>query len=986
MNDAARSLADRIFAGGGEMAGLIRATDWSRTPLGPIDSWPQSLRTAVSICLGSRHPIVLWWGPERWMFYNDGYRPMLGETKHPQFLGRPGEECWSEIWNIIGPMMEQVIETGEATWSEDMFLLMNRFGYQEETYFTFSYSPIRDEEGRPSGIFNACAESTKRVLADRRMKMLREMSVEARTADEAARVCGEIFERNARDMPFALVYLLDPKDEQLHLAARTGIAAGASAAPEVVDRKEERSGWPLERVVATNKVEVMDLRHFSDLPTAPWDEPAHQAMLLPIARPGWHAPAGVLVLGVSPRRAFDDDYRGFFELVAAHVATAVSNARAYEEERQRAEQLAELDRAKTAFFGNVSHEFRTPLTLILGPLEDALRDPSLSLRGDALAAVHRNALRLLRLVNTLLDFARLEASRLQSSFEPIDLPLLTGGLAGAFQSLVESAGLKLRVECPPLPEPIYVDRSHWEKIVLNLVSNAFKFTFEGEIVVRLQATDTDIELSVADTGTGIPAHELPKVFDRFQRVEGARGRSFEGTGIGLALVQELVRLHGGTVGVESTVGRGTTFIVRIPRGKDHLPEDRITTGKDSTLEMITGASTFEATQWDAQRETTEASAAVASNERILVADDNADMREYLVRLLSSRWNVEAVSDGELALASALMDPPDLVVSDVMMPRLDGVGLLRALRANERTSTIPIMLLSARAGEEAVMSGIETGADDYLVKPFSARELITRVGTHLEMTRLRRKAADVANELAETRAALLADLDRKNKELEAFSYSVSHDLRAPLRSIDGFGRILLEEHTGELGEAGRAHLERVRSAAQRMNELIDDLLELSRVERAHVQRESVNVSDLARRIGQMLAQRDPGRAVELVVEDALVAHADPRLLEIVLENLLGNAWKFTGKITSPRVEVRARTEDHGTTFFVRDNGAGFDPVRTDRLFSPFQRLHSTDEFPGTGIGLATVRRIVDRHRGRIWAEGKVDGGATVYFTLAPSAAR
>ncbi|MGH8106552.1 MAG: GAF domain-containing sensor histidine kinase, partial [Arenimonas sp.] len=425
----------------------------------------------------------------------------------------------------------------------DLFLLMQRHGYLEETYFTFSYSPIRDETGRPIGIFNACTESTARVLSERRMKALREMAIEARSVAEAAKLCAEVLDRNTRDVSFALIYLLDRSGKLLVLAGHAGLNAGTRASPSRVALTwSDNHGWPLadvmrdgQSVLVTNPAERFDC-----LPTAPWGDPSHQAMLVPIPRPGSDSPAGVLVLGISPRRAFDDAYRGFFELIGNHVATAVSNARAYEEQLDRAEKLSELDHAKTTFFNNVSHEFRTPLTLILGPIEDALGNPAPKLQGEPLKSVHRNALRLLRLVNNLLDFSRIEAGREKSLFEPTDLSMLTAGLAGSFQSLVESVGIKLIVDCQPLPEPVFVDRSHWEKIVLNLISNAFKFTFTGEIAIRLFASGNDINLTVSDTGSGIPADELPKIFDRFHRVEGAQGRSFEGTGIGLALVQELV--------------------------------------------------------------------------------------------------------------------------------------------------------------------------------------------------------------------------------------------------------------------------------------------------------------------------------------------------------------------------------------------------------------------------------------------------------------
>ncbi|MGD0677126.1 MAG: ATP-binding protein [Polyangiaceae bacterium] len=812
---ASRSLAEQAFAGQGEMASLIRATDWSGTPVGAVESWPQSLRTAVSICLGSRHPIVLWWGPERWMFYNDGYRPMLGESKHPQFLGRPGQECWAEIWEIIGPMMDQVIATGEATWSEDLLLFLRRHGYLEETYFTFSYSPIRDEMGRASGIFNACTESTARVLDRRRLKTLREMSVEARTANEAGRLCAEILGRNPHDIPFALVYLLDRAGERFDLVGHAGLEGETEASPRFVDAAVRGElGWPLARVTAQGRSEILEnlANHFDCLPGRPWDEPARQAILLPIPRAGLQQPAGVVVLGISPRRAFDDDYRGFFDLVAAHVATAVSNAHAVELERERAEALTELDRAKTAFFSNISHEFRTPLTLILGPIEDALSRGSLD--GDNLKTVHRSALRLLHLVNSLLDFSRIEAGRLQSSFEPTDLPVLTAGLAGSFQSLVESAGMKLVVDCPPLAELVYVDRSHWEKIVLNLVSNAFKFTFKGDITIRLRRLDDHVELSVSDTGTGIPAEELTKIFDRFHRVEGSRGRSFEGTGIGLAMVSELVKAHGGVVHVSSRLGRGSTFTVSIPSGFNHLPKERVcaATSDASGVPRLRPA-VMEAEQW-ARASIRESQPVAITNlalprsvardkSRILVADDNADMREYLFRLLNPHWEVEVVGDGETALASVLACPPDLVLSDVMMPRMGGVALLKALRADPRTELVPVLLLSARAGEEALVEGLDTGADDYLVKPFSARELLTRIRTHLGMARVRLAAADAARQLADTRAVLLNASEtrlRRLSEVGIIGTSVADDSGRIVEANDAF--LAMVGYSREDLDAGR----------------------------------------------------------------------------------------------------------------------------------------------------------------------------------------
>jgi PAS domain S-box-containing protein len=447
------------------------------------------------------------------------------------------------------------------------------------------------------------------------------------------------------------------------------------------------------------------------------------------------------VAAVSPRLVFDDRYRGFFALAAGQIATAISNARALAEAKGRAEALAELDRAKTAFFSNVSHELRTPLTLILGPAEDALRQAGGDERWEL---VHRNALRLLKLVNTLLDFSRFEAGRVQASYEPADLAELTRDLASAFHSAIESAGLRYALDVEPLGEPVYVDRDMWEKIVLNLLSNALKFTFEGEIEVALRRQGGRAVLTVRDTGTGVPADQVPLLFDRFHRVPGARSRTHEGTGIGLSLVAELVKLHGGEVAVESTVGRGSTFTVAIPFGSAHLPPDRLAAPRGSGSTAV-GPAAFveEALRWAPRLSPDMAPAAPPVPERgtprILLADDNADMRDYVTRLLRGRWTVEAVADGTAALARAREALPDLILSDVMMPGLDGYQLLQALREDERTRGIPVIFLSARAGEEARVEGLSAGADDYLAKPFSARELLARVGTHLELSRLRRDA-------------------------------------------------------------------------------------------------------------------------------------------------------------------------------------------------------------------------------------------------------
>jgi signal transduction histidine kinase/CheY-like chemotaxis protein len=679
------------------------------------------------------------WGPEFTQFYNDGYRPILGSTKHPSAMGASTRETFAEIWDIIGPMFAGVMQ-GTPTTVVDFMLPLDRHGFTEECYFIFSYSPIRQENGAVGGVLVTVTETTQRVLGERRLKTTQALAArtrDAKTVHDACVTSGTVLDESAADVPFALIYLLDTNGDAV-LEACAGVNPAAGVPARIALSRGEAAPWPCADVLRTGDAVVVDSAAVCIGPAAG----ARRAMVLPIVEHGLGGAVGVLVAGLSPRLILDDGYRDFLNMVAAQIGTAVASARALEEAQARATALAELDRAKTAFFSNVSHEFRTPLTLLLGPTEEAVASSG-KLDGADLETVYRNAQRLLKLVNTLLDFSRIEAGRVQASFEPTDLAAVTADLASAFRSAVERAGLSLVVDCAPLPEPVYVDREMWEKVVLNLISNAFKFTLAGTIRVSLASRGARAELAVADTGVGIAPEDLPRVFERFHRVERARARTHEGSGIGLSLVRELVAMHGGTVSVESAVGEGTTFTVSLPIGTAHLPPERIGSAR-AAASTATGASPYvhEALRWlptPASPAAQAASGSVArdpADARILVADDNADMREYIGRLLGERWTIDAVADGAAALASARQIRPDVVVADVMMPGIDGFELLRALREDEHTRSVPVILVSARAGEEARVEGLQAGADDYLVKPFSARELIARVQAQVLRAKVR----------------------------------------------------------------------------------------------------------------------------------------------------------------------------------------------------------------------------------------------------------
>ncbi len=1280
----------------GEMCARIRALDWAKTPVGPVDSWPQSLRIALGIVAGSRYPMFVWWKEQLTFFYNDAYIPMLGQ-RHPAALGQPADQVWHEIWPALGPQVAFVLGENRATWNDRMLLIMERNGYPEESYFTFSYSPVPTEDGRPGGVFCACSEDTLRALAERRLQALRQLAdrtAEAHDAAEACRLAAACLELHPRDVSFAFIYLLDRDGSAACQAARTrGVHASAHAPDRIRLEDAASATWPFLRVARGERITLTDLGALG-LPGGDWPEPTHTVMLLPLAQAAETTPHGFIVLGASPRREFDDDYKGFFELVAAAIASAIGKARSYAEARQRAEALAELDRAKTAFFSNVSHEFRTPLTLMLGPLEEwrgrARHAPARVARAE-IDAVHRNSLRLLKLVNALLDFSRIEAGRAQAAYEPADLAALTTDLASVFRSAMTKAGLDFHVACAPLPQPVWIDPDLWEQIVFNLLSNALKFTLQGAVQLSLQVEGPFAVLRVRDTGLGIAASELPNLFKRFHRIANMRGRTHEGTGIGLALVHELVKLHGGTLGVTSEPGRGSEFMVRLPFGHAHLPQERVSPERSRPGTRRHGtAFVEEALSWlpaseaspdgpppeDAREPLDHGSlpphfaGARPSGARILLADDNADMRAYVQRLLRPLYEVEAVPDGEAALAAARRQAPDLIVSDVMMPAMNGFELVQHLRADDALRSTPVVLLSARAGEEARLEGAAQGADDYLTKPFSARELLARVALHLELARVRRREAAaierekrrlldllehapacvcllrgpdhvyslanrlylqlvdrpseaivgrsvrtalpeldgqgffelldrvyatgepfvgdempvrlarggqgaleerfvnfvyqpipdgagaidgvlvhaidvtaqvrarrqveelaqgvvserdraraseerahrqfaeldglyrsapvglafvdrelrfvrinemlatingvpvdrtvgrtlrevlpsmadklepsyhevlatgravrfevegemptapgvrrnfvvsdypvadafgqilgvgcVVREVTERRQAeralqeahtLLADkaahletlvqqrtarLRESIAELEAFSYSIAHDLRAPLRSLRGFSDALLSDHAGSLDAEGQDYLRRIAASAARMDRLIQDVLSYSRVVRGESPVETVDIGHLLRDIAESYPMLAPDKA-NLVFEGTFPpVRGGEALLTQVFSNLLGNAAKFVPPGARPDIRVWAETRGAKVCVFIRDRGIGIAPEHQERIFGMFEQLGKAYE--GTGIGLAIVKKAVERMGGAVGVDSQPGQGSTFWIEL------
>ncbi|EME65008.1 response regulator [Rhodococcus ruber BKS 20-38] len=731
MDDA--TSARTLFPGPDPTATAHRDADWAATQLGPIDTWPPELTAAVRTVVPSRVPMLLCWGPDLVQIFNDAFRPLLGE-KFPAAVAQPVAECWAEVWDSLAPLFAQA-RRGRSTLSERMELSIRRFGYIEETYWTYSYSPVRAADGTVAGIFVATTDVTEQVLAERRTAVLRELGqlamTETDTAHDACRAALGLLAGHGEDLPFGSAHLCC--DEKMATVAEFGTVPGAAS-----DLSEV-----IARVAESGKAEtVADLGPDGDT-----------AVVLPLPVSAGGRP-GSLVLGISRFRELNEQYRVFLDMVAVRVSTALSDAQAYEAERRRAAELAELDAAKSRFFENVSHEFRTPLTLLLGPLQTLLDEHTAALppaQVAAVAAARRAALRLQRLVDMLLDVARGDAGRLAAHSEPTDIVAVTRDGAELFRDSADRAGLALEVDVDDVPSRyVAIDRAMWTHIVLNLLSNAIKFTQAGSVSVTLRGDGANLVLRVVDTGTGIAEAERGKIFDRFYQIGDRSGRSREGSGIGLSLVAQFVAALGGSVSVDDVAPHGSVFTVTVPA----VPSAQPPPGAADDVVASAGAAYLgEVEAW--RPVAVPAAGPREGQPSILLVEDNADMRDHLVGLLTAQgWHVDVTADAESALERIRSELPDLLLTDVMLPGRSGLSLLQDVRDDERLARLPVILLTARAGSESAVEGLRAGADDYVVKPFHPSELTARVRVHLEMSRLREELlAASAHEAASLRIAL-----------------------------------------------------------------------------------------------------------------------------------------------------------------------------------------------------------------------------------------
>ena len=967
-----------------EMAKRFEEFDWSRTSIGPVARWPATWRNVVELILVSSFPSALGLGPELIYFYNDGFINLGGPARHPSALGRPVREVWREIWEpVLERRFTETLSTGRPTGEADLLMPLVRSSYLEETYLTFSFAALADDDGNPSGIFCTATENTGQVIARRQLDCLRLLASQcagAESAEGACRLAAQALGEQRRDIPFALLYLLDSTGSRIESVASTGLSRLPADVPGVGRLDPIADPWRLAAAAAGRAPLLVDgvPELIGPALISPEVMPK-QAVVIPLAQAGADAPKCILVTGINPMRPMEESRR-FFELITAQVETAISNARMRENAERRARELADLDRAKTAFFSNVSHELRTPLTLVIEPLRQVLDCASLDPGDRELLATARLAgSRLRKLVNSLLEFARIEGGRIDACYVPTELGSFTADLASMFRSVFEQAGIRFLIECEPLPQPAYVDRDMWEKIVFNLLSNALKFTLAGQVSIRVRALQDAVELEVADTGCGVSTEDLPRIFDRFAAIEAPGARTVERTGIGLSLVKERVRLHGGTIEARSERAVGTTITVRIPHGSAHLPQDHVAAaaGPSRPAEDAAQPCLEEAFGW-LDKDPDSASPEVAadpSRERILVVDDNAEMRWYLQRLLRGRWQVDTAPNGVAALHQIRRQIPDLIVADIMMPQMDGLELVRRLHSETSTAQIPVLFLSARAGEEASVHGLRAGADDYLVKPFSRHELLARIESRLATARQRaaeRKARSHAEQTIRAR--------------EEFFAALAHELRNPAACLFTWIDRLRDMDTAD--ETGA--LDVLEGAAHTVRRLAEDLLDVARGTSSHMSVNRDRYMSLAPLVEGVIEAFVPAAThkeisiVSKLENDSGPADVDADRLQQIIANLLSNAIRYTP--AGGRIEVHCSRRENCVELLVRDSGKGISPEALPHVFERYwQGQPAAEGENGLGLGLSICRMLVELHDGQIEAMSDGQGRGATFAVRLPLAA-
>lgn len=726
------------------------------------------------------------------------------------------------------------------------------------------------------------------------------------------------------------------------------------------------------------------------------------AVLLPLVKDG--ELIGLVTLGEKTNlRAYTREDFEILERIRPPATVALSNAILYDrisemmlgleervEQRTREleaanQQLRELDQAKNKLFANITHELRTPLTLILAPLEDTLLKGGDAITATDLEAMHRSGMRLLRQINALLDLAKADAGELRLRVEELALGAFVRNAAQNFDSIARRKGVRLEIE--PLAKELRVpgDPEKLELVLSNLLANAIKFTAEGGVVVVSTGGDTEYAwIAVTDTGIGIPDDQLERIFDRFAQVESGNTRRFEGAGIGLSLVKEIVDLHGGLVQVRSVEGQGSEFRVLLRLAADAIaPSVRDRRRVDIPRADQRRAEDRDMTNWVPIAMTGEAFVTVGEGDqtgsnprvqrpvgarppRVMLVEDNPDMRGYLVGRLSRNYELQICSTGMEALAAVRKRPPDLVLSDVMMPEMSGYDLCQAIKTDPKTSALPVILLTARKGVERALEGFMSGADDYLTKPFNYQELQARIEVQLRLADATRRLAD----------------QEKRAVLSLVATGLAHEVRNPINAILNAARPLREmplptRPDSPEAEAQKELLGVILDAAGRVDTLVGDLLGVAREDPDEVSVWQVQEA-LASTIRLLRYKHGDGVSVETALKHTSKVVGNTSQLNQVLMNLLDNAMRAAG--AGGRVIVA--TEQGGGALLLRvcDSGAGIPAGIVERIFDPLFTTRASED--ATGLGLHISKRIVEQHRGKIVAHPHGELGGAEFVVELP----
>ena len=707
--EAEQHCASPWLEGGGEAGAAARAFDWSKTPLGPVESWPASLKAVVGLMLNSHHPMFLWWGPELIQIYNDAYIPSFGAGKHPSAMGQRGEDCWPEIWPIIHPQIDDVMSRARASWHEDDLVPVWRGDRIEEVYWTYGYSPVFSDARTVGGTLVVCSETTARVVAERRHRALRSLAKStamATTVPAVLAAAAELFEETPNDIPFALIYMNEKATGEPVLCRSVGLGAAEQVAVDAACRARLSAAGRAPIALASDEIGV-------SLPGRPWPEPSTGAFVAPLGDRRIAHPSGFFVLGLSPRLRFDAAYRDHLLQIVEHLGLVLARIETYRVKEAAAAEHANLlreleaaNRAKDEFLAMLGHELRNPLSPIVTALDLLKRrgDGSTNREQDI---IERQVGHLIRLVDDLLDVSKITRGKIVLRKEPLEIAGVVAKAVEIASDVFEERRHRLSIDVPAEGLRVEGDPVRLAQVLANLLTNAARYTDAGgSVSIRAGRDGQQVVVTVKDSGIGIAPELLPRIFDLF--VQGGRStdRKEGGLGLGLALVKSLVDLHGGSAVARSDgPGSGSEFEIRLPA----------TSAAERTAEAAPAPP---------------AKSQVPAK-RVLVVDDNEDSAELLCEML--KWvghEVAVAHDGPSALAQVDRFVPEVAVLDIGLPVMDGYELGKRLHELPRGAACRLIALSGYGQDRDRARSQAAGFEAHLVKPVDAQRLLQVIAGEL----------------------------------------------------------------------------------------------------------------------------------------------------------------------------------------------------------------------------------------------------------------